>query len=62
MLDGKKKKSGIVVLYLISYEKFLTYVINDRYSRFGSFFYEDFKKVIIIVFLEIKGWRFIVDS
>lgn len=62
MLDGKKKKPGTVVSYLTSYEKFLTYVTNDRYSRFGPPLHEDFKKVITIVLSEIKGWRSTVDS
>lgn len=62
MLDGKNKKPGTVVSYLTSYEKFLTYVTNERYSRFGPPLHEDFKKVFTIVLSEIKGWRSTVDS
>ena len=62
MLDGKKEKPGTIVSYLTSYEKFLSYVTNDCYSRFGPPLQEDNKKVFATVLSEIKRWRSTVDS
>lgn len=62
LLESYCKKSGTIIFYLMSYEKFLNYIINLRYNRLGFFFYQFYIDIIVVILLEIKGWRFIVDS
>ena len=62
MLDQKLKKPGTVISYLTSYEKFLRYITNLRYSRFSPPLHADYQELFQIVLPEIKGWRSTVDS
>ena len=62
MLGQKLKKPSTVISYLTSYEKFLRYITNPRYSRFGPPLHADYQELFQIVLSEIKGWRSTVDS
>lgn len=61
MLDGKLKKPGTIISYLTSFEKFLLFITNPRYSRFGAPLHPSYQEVFLMVLPEIKGWHSTVD-
>ena len=61
-LETHSKKSGTVISYLTSFEKFLTYVTNPRYNRFGPPLHQSYKDTFLAILPEIKGWRSTVDA
>jgi len=62
VLENQTKKSGTVISYLTSFEKFLTYVTNSRLNKAAPPLYQDYKDTIAAILPEIKGWRSTVDS
>ncbi|KAJ7386110.1 hypothetical protein OS493_012454 [Desmophyllum pertusum] len=62
MLDSQGKKPGTIVSYLTSYEMFLRFVNNPRYSTFGAPLNEDPRLILKELQPEIKGWRATIDA
>ncbi|KAJ7375854.1 hypothetical protein OS493_038384 [Desmophyllum pertusum] len=62
MLDSQGKKPGTIVSYLTSYEMFLRFVNNPRYSTFGAPLNEDLRLILKELQPEIKGWRATIDA
>ena len=61
-LESQSKKSGTIISYLTSYEKFLKYVTNPRYNRSGPPLHQSYIDTFVAILPEIKGWRSTVDA
>lgn len=61
-LESQSNKSGTIISYLTSYEKFLNYVTNPRYNRSGPPLYQSYIDTFVSIKPEIKGWRSTVDA
>lgn len=61
VLENQTKKSGTVISYLTSFEKFLNYVTNPRFNKSGPPLHQDYKDTFAAILPEIKGWRSTVD-
>lgn len=62
MLESNSKKPGTIISYLTSFEKFLKFVTNPRYRRYGAPIHPKHLQTFKTVLPEIKGWRSTVDS
>ena len=62
MLEENKTKPGTIISYLTSYEKFLKFMTNPRYSRFGPPLSHDHRELLALLLPDVKGWRSIVDG
>ena len=61
-LENGSKKSGTVISYLTSFEKFLQYVTNPRYNCSRPPLHQGYIDTFIAILPEIKGWRSTVDG
>ena len=61
-LMEKKKKPGIIILYLTSYAKFLTFVTHKRFTSTAPAIHPDYIKDFETVKADLKGWRSTVHS
>ena len=62
MLEENKKKPGTITSYLTSYEKFLKFITNPCYSRFGPPLSHDHRELLALLLPDVKGWRSTVDG
>ena len=62
VLENQTKKSGTIISYLTSFEKFLRYVTNPRFNKDAPPLYKDYKDLFVAILPEIKGWRSTVDA
>ena len=62
MLEENKTKPGTIISYLTSYEKFLKFMTNPRYSRFGPPLSHDHRELLALLLPDVKGWRSTVDG
>lgn len=56
------KKFGILILYLILYEKFFSFVTYERFNKTVFSIYLNYLFTFGIILKDFKGWRFFVDS
>lgn len=61
-LNVRIKKLGIIISYLISYEKFFIFVIYERFNKKVLVIYFLYMKDFFNILKDLKGWRSVVDS